>query len=79
MKVSKRQPKRAKANPVTQIHPDQEEIDYVMAKDEFISIEDERELEAAGQSILPNVVEQEVHFKMHTHFFLKKYILFLSF
>lgn len=37
----------------------EEEVD-LLSKNEFISIEDERELEAAGQSILPNVVEQEV-------------------
>lgn len=44
-----------------------------MAKNEFISIEDERELEAAGQSILPNVVEQEVHLEIKYKIFSERY------
>lgn len=34
------------------------------AKQEIVADDDERELEAAGQSILPNMVEQEVKFQI---------------
>lgn len=51
--TGKRQNKRSKAN-------NKVEVDFSAAQQDFISIEDERELEAAGQSILQDVVEQEV-------------------
>lgn len=67
---SKRPARRTRASATTKHEiVNEEEVDFVIEKNEFISIEDERELEAAGQSILPNVVEQEVEIFMANHLF----------